>query len=175
MHHADTDIDVTTGARFHPVEILISMLIKFTAIKALGCLPMAVITFEILLNLIAMFNHGNIFISEEIDKKLRWFLVTPDMHRIHHSVHEFETNSNFGFNLPWWDRLFGTYIKTPVDGHQDMKIGIEYFRNKKYLNLHWLLLIPFLKEVKDMDVSEEEENRDIRKEIKNEIELETQN
>ncbi len=109
VHHADLDYDVTTGARFHPIEIILSMLIKFATIMVLGPPVVAVVIFEVLLNATAMFNHGNVRILRSIDRVLRWFVVTPDMHRVHHSVEDDEANSNFGFNLPWWDRLFGTY------------------------------------------------------------------
>ncbi len=109
MHHADLDIDVTTGARFHPIEIVLSMVIKFSVILMLGPPAVSVLIFEVLLNATSMFNHSNAYIPERVDRILRLLVVTPDMHRVHHSVEDFETNSNFGFNLPWWDRLFGTY------------------------------------------------------------------
>ncbi|HFQ89744.1 MAG TPA: sterol desaturase family protein, partial [Desulfobulbus sp.] len=109
VHHADLDIDVSTGLRFHPVEILVSMLIKMATVAALGPPVAAVLLFEILLNGTAMFNHGNIRLPRSVDRVLRLLVVTPDMHRVHHSVIIRETNSNFGFNFPWWDRLFGTY------------------------------------------------------------------
>lgn len=144
MHHADLDFDVTTGSRFHPIEILLSMGIKFSAIALLGTSALAVLIFEVLLNATAMFNHGNIYIPSKVDRALRLFVVSPDMHRVHHSIHVDETNSNFGFNLPWWDRLFGTYRESPKDGHLEMTIGIDLFREQKYLNLPWLLVLPFL-------------------------------
>ncbi len=144
MHHADLDYDVTTGARFHPIEILLSMGIKLTVVTLLGAPPLAVLIFEVILNATAMFNHGNILIPSAIDRLLRWFVVTPDMHRVHHSVVPEETNSNFGFNLPWWDRLFGTYRDQPAAGHEGMTIGIEQFRDQKNLRLDWLLVQPFL-------------------------------
>src|SRR3989454_9618231 len=109
MHHADLAFDVTTGLRFHPIEILLSMLLKLAVIAALGAPAVAVLIFEVLLNATSMFNHGNVRIPERFDRVLRWLVVTPDMHRVHHSVLPRETNSNFGFNLPWWDRLFRTY------------------------------------------------------------------
>ncbi|RLA63833.1 MAG: sterol desaturase family protein [Epsilonproteobacteria bacterium] len=145
MHHTDLDYDVTTGARFHPIEIVLSMIIKLSIIFLLGVPPLAVVIFEILLNATAMFNHGNIYIPPQIDKYLRLFIVTPDMHRVHHSVYINETNSNFGFNLPWWDRLLGTYLKEPKDGQLKMTIGIDLFRKSKYLNIYWMLIQPFLK------------------------------
>jgi len=144
MHHTDLDIDLTTGARFHPIEIILSMVIKLTVVIALGLPPVAVVVFEVLLNVMAMFNHGNIYIPSEIDRVLRWFLVTPDMHRIHHSVIPQETNSNYGFNLSWWDRLLGTYRQQPQNGHENIELGLAIFRDPKFLNLHWLLIQPFL-------------------------------
>ena len=143
VHHADLDIDVTTGLRFHPIEIILSMLIKMTAVAALGPPVLAVLIFEISLNGTAMFNHGNIRLSEKIDRYLRLLVVTPDMHRVHHSVIIRETNSNFGFNFPWWDRLFGTYRAQPVAGHTGMTIGLSQFRKVKQVTLPQLLLLPF--------------------------------
>ena len=145
MHQADLDFDVTTGARFHTIEILLSMAIKFSVIFVIGAPAISVIIFEVLLNATSMFNHGNIFLSPKFDRYLRWLVVTPDMHRVHHSIYMNETNSNFGFNLPWWDRLLGTYRSTPKDGHEKMTIGTEFFREPKYLKLHWLLAQPFLR------------------------------
>ncbi len=143
MHHADLDIDVSTGLRFHPVEILLSMVIKLAAIAALGAPAAAVLIFEALLNATSMFNHSNVRIPEKFDSVLRWLVVTPDMHRVHHSILSRETNSNFGFNLPWWDRLFGTYRAQPAGGHEAMTIGIEQFRNPRELGLDRMLLQPF--------------------------------
>ncbi len=144
MHHADVDFDVTTGSRFHPIEIFLSMLIKFAAIIALGPPAVAVLLFEIILNVMAMFNHSNIALPNKIDRLLRWLVVTPDMHRVHHSAISCETNSNFGFNLSLWDKLFGTYRAQPAAGHQAMQIGLNQFREPKYLTLPWLLALPFL-------------------------------
>ncbi len=144
MHHADLDFDVTTGARFHPVEILLSMGIKLGVVVVLGPPVVAVVIFEVLLNGSSMFNHSNIRLPLGLDRVLRWFMVTPDMHRVHHSVIPRETNSNFGFNLPWWDRLFGTYRAQPEAGHEAMTIGISQFREPKYLRLDRLLLQPLL-------------------------------
>jgi sterol desaturase/sphingolipid hydroxylase (fatty acid hydroxylase superfamily) len=144
MHHADMDIDVTTGTRFHPLEIFISMGIKITSIALLGVSAWTVLMFEVLLNATAMFNHSNAYMPLGLDRIVRLFLVTPDMHRVHHSVIIRETNSNFGFNLPWWDRLFGTYRSQPVKGHNDMNIGLANFRDPKKLTLPWMLAIPFL-------------------------------
>ncbi len=144
MHHADLEFDVTTGARFHPIEILLSMAIKLTVVVALGPPAVAVLIFEVLLNGTAMFNHGNVRIPIKLDSVLRWFVVTPDMHRVHHSIIPQETNSNFGFNLPWWDRLFGTYRAQPAGGHEAMTIGIEQFRTPRDLWLDHMLVQPFL-------------------------------
>jgi sterol desaturase/sphingolipid hydroxylase (fatty acid hydroxylase superfamily) len=143
MHHADTEIDVTTGARFHPIEILLSMVIKFAVIVTLGVPALAVLLFEVLLNATAMFNHSNIRLPKSIDRVLRFFVVTPDMHRVHHSIVKRETNSNFGFNLPWWDRLFGTYQDQPVAGHDGMTIGIEAFRDPAEQRIDRMLTQPF--------------------------------
>ncbi len=143
VHHADLDIDVSTGLRFHPVEILVSMLIKMATVAALGPPVAAVLLFEILLNGTAMFNHGNIRLPLPVDRVLRLLVVTPDMHRVHHSVIIRETNSNFGFNFPWWDRLFGTYRDQPVAGHLGMTIGLSQYRRPGALTLPRLLLLPF--------------------------------
>ena len=143
MHHADLDFDVTTGARFHPIEILLSMGIKLAVVMALGPPAVAVLIFEVLLNASSMFNHANVRIPPAIDAVLRWFVVTPDMHRVHHSIRRHETNSNFGFNLPWWDRLLGTYQAQPAAGHTDMTIGIEQFRTPRDLWLDRMLVQPF--------------------------------
>jgi sterol desaturase/sphingolipid hydroxylase (fatty acid hydroxylase superfamily) len=144
MHHADLDYDLTTGLRFHPIEMLLSMFIKLTVVLALGPPAAAVLTFEIILNGMAIFNHGNIKIPLKLDRILRYLVVTPDMHRVHHSVIIRETNSNFGFNLSWWDRLFGTYRAQPAKGHEGMTIGCPQFRDPKKLTLPWLLVLPFI-------------------------------
>ena len=145
LHHADLDYDVTTGARFHPIEIILSMLIKFATILLLGPAVIAVIIFEVILNATAMFNHGNISLPKTLDKYLRLLLVTPDMHRVHHSIEDDEANSNFGFSLPWWDRLFGTYRDQPRAGHQAMTIGINKYRDPKQVSwLPGMLLLPFI-------------------------------
>jgi len=143
MHHADLAFDVTTGARFHPVEIILSMLIKLMVIAALGPPAVAVLIFEVLLNTLAMFNHANARLPLGLDKVLRRAIVTPDMHRVHHSVIPHETNSNFGFNLSLWDRAFGTYCAQPQKGHQEMDIGISTFRTERDLMLDRMLLQPF--------------------------------
>lgn len=148
VHHADLDYDVTTGARFHTLEIILSMLIKFAVIVVLGPPVVAVILFEVILNAMAMFNHGNVGLPAPIDKVLRWLLVTPDMHRVHHSIEDDETNSNFGFNLSWWDRLFGTYRDQPRAGHQGMTIGIRNFRDPKQSAwITGMLTMPFIGKV----------------------------
>jgi sterol desaturase/sphingolipid hydroxylase (fatty acid hydroxylase superfamily) len=144
MHHADMDIDLTTGSRFHPIEILLSMLIKMAAVMVIGAPAVGVILFEILLNGTAMFNHGNVFLPLGLDRVLRLFVVTPDMHRVHHSVLPFETNSNFGFNVPWWDRLMGTYRPQPRQGHEGMTIGLNQFRDPSRLTLPRILIMPFV-------------------------------
>jgi sterol desaturase/sphingolipid hydroxylase (fatty acid hydroxylase superfamily) len=144
VHHADLDFDVTTGLRFHPIEIILSMGIKFAAVVVFGQTPLAVLIFEVLLNGTSMFNHGNIRLPVSIDRILRFFVVTPDMHRVHHSVILRETNSNFGFNLPWWDRLLGTYRDQPAAGHEDMTIGLGQFRDPRRLTLPWMLGLPFI-------------------------------
>ena len=144
MHHTDLDFDVTTALRFHPLEIVLSMLIKWAVVVLPGAPPVAVLVFEVVLNATAMFNHGNVRLPPRLDRALRWLVVTPDMHRVHHSIRREETDSNFGFNLPWWDRLFGTYRDQPRDGHSGMTIGLEYFRDWRATRLEGLLLQPFL-------------------------------
>lgn len=145
MHHADLDFDVTTGVRFHPFEIILSMLIKFAVIAVLGPPVLAIVAFEVVLNATSMFNHGNVRMLRGIDRVLRWFMVTPDMHRVHHSTEDYETNSNFGFNLPWWDRLLGTYRAQPRMGHEGMTIGLLDFRDRKRcVTLPGMLEIPFI-------------------------------
>lgn len=143
MHHADLDFDVTTGARFHPLEILLSLGFKFVVVAALGASPMAVLLFEIALNVTAMFNHGNVRVPAAVEPVLRWLVVTPDTHRVHHSAAPRETDSNFGFNLPWWDRLFRTYTPQPAAGHDGMTIGLGKFRDEKELRLDRMLTQPF--------------------------------
>ncbi|MFW7379754.1 MAG: sterol desaturase family protein [Oligoflexus sp.] len=143
MHHADLEIDVSTGLRFHPLEIILSMLIKLMVVTALGSPAIAVLIFEILLNATSQFNHSNIALPKQVDTWLRWLVVTPDMHRVHHSILAKETNSNFGFNLPLWDRIFGTYRDQPVKGHEGMTIGIDQFRTKRDLRIDQLLIQPF--------------------------------
>ena len=159
MHHADLDFDVTTGARFHPVEILLSMGIKFMVISALGAPAVAVLIFEVVLNATAMFNHGDVRIPAVLDRILRLLVVTPDMHRVHHSIVVRETNSNFGFNLPWWDRLFGTYRAQPAAGHEGMTIGIEQFREPRELWLDRMLIQPLLGRTGGYAIGRQEDRR----------------
>lgn len=144
VHHADPHYDLTTGARFHPLEIVLSMLVKFAVIAAIGAPAVAVIAFEIILNGAAMFNHGNVRLPDRLDRALRWFVVTPDMHRVHHSVRPEEANSNFGFNLSWWDRLFGTYRAQPRGGPAGLRIGIRDFTDPRDVTrLTGMLALPF--------------------------------
>jgi len=149
MHHADTEFDVTNGLRFHPLEIVLSMLIKLAVIAALGAPAWSVLVFEIVLNATSIFNHANVSLSGPVDRVLRRFVVTPDMHRVHHSVLPLETNSNFGFNLPWWDRWFGTYRAQPRDGHAGMRIGLPQFRDPRWLRLDRMLVQPWVKQDSD--------------------------
>ena len=140
--YADLEFDVSTGVRFHPMEILLSMGIKLGVVAALGTPAVAVLVFEVLLNATSMFNHGNVRIPSKLDRWLRLVLVTPDMHRVHHSIDRRETDSNFGFNVPWWDRLFGTYRAQPALGHDGMTLGIDRFRSPRELWLDRMLLQP---------------------------------
>ena len=142
VHHADLDFDVTTGVRFHPVEILISTVIKCAAVAAIGAPALAVLAFEVLLNATAMFNHANASLPARIESWIRWLVVTPDMHRVHHSVRYDESSSNFGFNLPWWDRILGTYRAEPLGGHDAMTIGVDAFRSPADTRLDRLLVQP---------------------------------
>lgn len=145
VHHADLDVDVTTGLRFHTVEIMLSMGIKGAAIILLGAPALAVLIFEVLLNATSMFNHSNVRMPAWMDRLLRLIVVTPDMHRVHHSVNARETNSNFGFNLPWWDFLLGTYRPQPAEGHERMTLGLEQFRDEQKADrLHWMLALPIV-------------------------------
>lgn len=151
MHHSDLDLDASSGNRFHPLEIVISIVIKLGAILVIGASPLAVLLFELLLNATSTFNHGNIHIPLRIDRWLRTVLVTPDMHRVHHSIIPRETNSNFGFCLPWWDHLGGTYRAQPSAGHQEMTIGLKEFRDPSRLTLPCLLIQPFLRDSSSSD------------------------
>jgi sterol desaturase/sphingolipid hydroxylase (fatty acid hydroxylase superfamily) len=144
VHHTDMDIDVTTGVRFHPIEIILSMGIKMIVVVLIGAPAVAVLIFEIILNGTSMFNHGNVRYSQNIDSILRLLVVTPEMHRVHHSTIRWETNSNLGFNFPWWDRLFGTYRDQPAKGHLEMTIGLDQYKEPNKLTLPWLLVLPFI-------------------------------
>lgn len=143
MHHADLDFDMSTGLRFHPIEIVGSMIYKIAVVWALGIHPMVVLVFEVVLNGTALFNHANFSLPARAERVLRWFVVTPDMHRVHHSIRPEETNSNYGFNFPWWDRLFGTYVAKPKKDARTMPIGIELFRQKGDSSLPKMLIQPF--------------------------------
>ena len=144
MHHTDLDLDVSSGTRFHPIEILLSTGIKLVAVTLIGAPPLAVLVFEILLNGTSLFNHANLRLPAAVDRWLRLVVVTPDMHRVHHSIIVGETNSNFGFSLPWWDWLFGSYRAQPRDGHLGMTIGLREWRDPAELGLWSLLRIPFV-------------------------------
>lgn len=143
VHHVDPDFDVTTGVRFHTIEIALSMGLKVAAIVVIGPPPVAVLLFEIALNATSLFNHGNVWMPTWLDGVLRWIVVTPEMHRVHHSTVPHETNSNFGFNLPWWDRLLGTYRGQPAAGHEQMEIGVSDVDRQQAVRLWWMLLLPF--------------------------------
>lgn len=142
MHHADLDVDATTGLRFHPAEILLSMAIRLVLVVLIGAPPIAVLVFEVLLNAAAIFNHANITLPPAVERRLRWVLVTPDMHRIHHSANPAETNANYGFAVPWWDRLLGTYVARAALGQTGMTIGLTQFRDRREAWLDRLLLQP---------------------------------
>ncbi|BCS34019.1 hypothetical protein TBR22_A32480 [Luteitalea sp. TBR-22] len=143
VHHADVDVDVTTGVRFHPVEYLLSLAWKGMVIVALGAPAGAVVLFEVLLNATSMFNHANLRLSPGADRVVRWLLVTPDMHRVHHSVDRGEADSNYGFNVPWWDRLFGTYRAQPRQSHETMTLGVGQFGEAAEQRIDRLLTQPF--------------------------------
>lgn len=143
VHHSDLDYDATTGVRFHPLEILLSLAIKSALVVAVGPAPVAVLAFETILNATALFNHGNVRLPARLDRVLRWLVVTPDMHRVHHSAVVRETNSNYGFNLPWWDRWLGTYRAQPAAGHDTMQLGLDEFRQRRQTTLGKLLRMPF--------------------------------
>jgi len=143
MHHTDLDLDVTSGARFHPLEMLLSMVIKFGAVFILGTPALSVLIFEVLLNATSMFNHANVVIPNSIDRLVRFLIVTPDMHRVHHSVIIREHHANFGFNLSWWDRILGTYRAQPKEGHLGMTLGISNYRRQEELGILGILAVPF--------------------------------
>jgi sterol desaturase/sphingolipid hydroxylase (fatty acid hydroxylase superfamily) len=156
VHHTDTDYDVTTGIRFHPVEMVLSMLLKSAAAVLVGASSISVLIFEIVLNASSMFNHGNVHIPQSVDRMLRWFVVTPDMHRIHHSILHQEANQNFGFNLSWWDYLFGTYLANPSRGQQHMTFGLKLFRSSACLELRNMLKIPFRRLARNTDSTQQQ-------------------
>ena len=145
MHHTDVDIDVSTAIRFHPFEIFLSMAFKILVVTAVGIPAVVVLVFEIVLNGVAMFNHSNMRIPPKIEVWARWLIVTPDMHRVHHSIVHQETDSNYGFNLPVWDRLFGTYVAQPREGHENMTIGLSEWQDDRPMRLFWCLKVPFLR------------------------------
>lgn len=144
MHHSDVDFDVTTAIRFHPIEIILSMVWKIVIVVLLGAPAVAVLIFEIVLNGAAMFNHSNLRLPRLADRFVRLIIVTPDMHRVHHSIKPHETDANYGFNLAIWDRLFGTYVDQPEDGHEHMKIGLEPWQDERPTQLLWSLKVPFI-------------------------------
>jgi|SRR5579884_2144248 len=154
VHHTDLDFDVTTGVRFHTLEILLSLVIKAAVVLLLGAPALAVLVFEVLLNATSLFNHGNVRLPAWLDQMLRLFVVTPEMHRVHHSVLVRETNSNFGFNLPWWDYLLATYKAQPAKGHEGMTIGLNQYREEWVEHLHWMLLLPFFGGVSDYPINQ---------------------
>jgi sterol desaturase/sphingolipid hydroxylase (fatty acid hydroxylase superfamily) len=156
VHHADLDMDMTTGVRFHTLEILLSLGIKLAAVILLGAPALAVLIFEVVLNATSLFNHSNVRLPGWLDRVLRLVVVTPDMHRVHHSVMVQETNSNFGFNLPWWDRLLGTYRAQPAAGHRAMTIGLEQFRDERVEWLHWMLALPFIGRIGDYPINQKQ-------------------
>jgi sterol desaturase/sphingolipid hydroxylase (fatty acid hydroxylase superfamily) len=145
MHHSDVDIDASTGIRFHPFEIVLSMCWKFLVVLVLGAPVLSVLIFEIVLNSGALFNHSNIKIPLKFDRILRWIIVTPDMHRVHHSVISREHNSNYGFNLSIWDKIFSTYVDQPEMGHREMTIGLPDWQDEKPARLDWAMMVPFKK------------------------------
>lgn len=145
VHHADNDIDITTGVRFHPLEMILSALIKACILVALGAPIWAALIFEMLLSTSSLFTHANVKLNTHVDRMLRWIIVTPDMHRIHHSVSPEETNSNYGFFLSLWDRLFSSYIPSPKGGQEKMRIGLKEYQSSETSSLWWSLKLPFTK------------------------------
>ncbi len=145
MHHTDRHVDVTTGVRFHPLEIMLSELIKIAVVAGAGTPPISVLVFEVVLNGMSLFNHGNLRLPAAVDGVLRLFIITPDMHRVHHSIVVKEGNNNYGFSVPWWDRLFRTYLAQPAAGHEGMTIGVREFFDVRYARLPEMLATPFLK------------------------------
>ncbi len=162
MHHADLEFDATTGLRFHPIEIFLSMAVKLALVVAIGAPAVAVLAFEVILNAASIFNHSNIALPPAVDRVMRLFLVTPDMHRVHHSVEPRETNSNFGFSVPWWDRMFGTYLAQPAKGHLGMEIGIEQFRTPRDLWLDRMLMQPLREPAPDQAAKTPSDTRETK-------------
>ncbi len=154
VHHADLDLDASSGVRFHPLEMLLSMALKVAAVIALGAPGVAVFIFEVLLNATSVFNHGNVRMPRRLEAVLRWIVVTPDMHRVHHSAERQETDSNFGFNLPLWDRIFGTYRAEPEKGHDAMTIGLHEYRDPRHTTGLRLLTLPFQPGTRPHDAEE---------------------
>jgi sterol desaturase/sphingolipid hydroxylase (fatty acid hydroxylase superfamily) len=153
VHHADLDFDATTGLRFHTLEILLSMMIKTGFVLTLGASPWTVLVFEALLNATSIFNHSNVQMPTRLDRLLRQVVVTPDMHRVHHSTLRREANSNFGFNLPWWDWWLGTYREAPQAGHVNMTIGLDHLRDEEQSErLHWMLALPWVRGTGDYPI-----------------------
>ncbi len=144
MHHADVDIDASTAVRFHPIEIVLSFAYRGILVFILGAPAAAVLVFDVLINCCAVFNHANVSLPPALDRWLRLFVVTPDMHRVHHSTDMREANTNYAFNFPWWDRMFGTYKAHPDKGHENMSIGLNIFRDAKYVSAIRMLAMPFL-------------------------------
>jgi sterol desaturase/sphingolipid hydroxylase (fatty acid hydroxylase superfamily) len=166
VHHADLDFDATTGVRFHTIEIVLSMGIKMAAIVLLGAPALGVVIFEVTLNATSVFNHGNVRLPAWLDRLLRLVVVTPEMHRVHHSIIVRETNSNFGFNLPWWDYLFGTYRARPAAGHEGMTIGLSYLRDERQVDrLPGMLALPLVaSSEEDNNVEPAAKRADVRSE-----------
>lgn len=160
MHHSDLEFDTTTALRFHPIEIVMSMGLKLAIVAAIGAPAVVVLVFEVVLNATALFNHANVNLPRRVDRALRLILVTPDMHRVHHSIDPSETNTNFGFNLPWWDRLFGTYCEQPKAGHDGMTIGIDQFRTRRDLWIDAMLAQPFRGKIRRYAIGKNANNKD---------------
>ncbi|MBT5230396.1 MAG: sterol desaturase family protein, partial [Methylococcales bacterium] len=160
VHHCDLECDVTTGVRFHPIEILLSMLVKFMTIAALGAPVLAVFLFEVSLNFMSMFTHANINLPKSLEKILSPIIVTPRMHFIHHSTVEHHTNSNFGFNISLWDRMFGTFVMRKDHELKEMDIGLSHYRDIKKQSLRWLLYLPFVDSVRHYAINMRNHDQD---------------
>lgn len=163
VHHADRDVDVTTALRFHPIEIALSMLWKIVVVLATGAPVFAVVLFEVVLNVAAMFNHANVRLGDRVDSALRRIVVTPDMHRVHHSVHRDEHDSNFGFCLSIWDKVFGTYAAQPRDGHETMEVGLNHYRDDAPSRLGWSMKLPFINPAQTVSGDGTGQSRDHKK------------